>query len=182
MPLYAFFVADWYKYMPYLFKRLYTAIFYLFLHSPETARESRYGLRCSLPWAIAFSNPILSAPFVFFVYILLHFRTAWYNIFATTVALSNRKQAFRHPCKSPAGIFQPGFCNSASGSRYSLRLLFEQYGVYSFYHRYAIIQWLPPPYWYRKGVSCLSPFISFIVAVAAAVAAHYVIKWLDSDG
>lgn len=76
MPLYAFFVADWYKYMPYLFKRLYTAIFYLFLHSPETARESRYGLRCSLPWAIAFSNPILSAPFVFFVYILLHFRTA----------------------------------------------------------------------------------------------------------
>ena len=154
-----------------------------FRHSMSKAllSLSRYGLRCSLPWAIAFSNPILSAPFVFFVYILLHFRTAWYNIFATTVALSNRKQAFRHPCKSPAGIFQPGFCNSASGSRYSLRLLFEQYGVYLFYHRYAIIQKLPPPYWYRKGVSCVSsPIVAFFVAVAAGVVCHLICKWLDS--
>lgn len=162
MPMYAFFVVDWYKYMPYFFKRLKTVIWNkILILAKKTGR--------------------LSTPFIFFVYILLHFRMAWYNIFATTVALLNLKQAFRHPCKSPAGICQPGFCNSAYGSRYSLCLLFEQYGVYSFYHRYAIIQWLPPPYWYRKGVSCLSPFISFIVAVAAAVAAHYVIKWLDSD-
>ena len=93
MPMYAFFVVDWYKYMPYFFKRLKTVIWNkILILAKKTGR--------------------LSTPFIFFVYILLHFRMAWYNIFATTVALLNLKQAFRHPCKSPAGIFQPGFWSS----------------------------------------------------------------------
>ena len=32
-----------------------------------------------------------------------------------------------------------------------------------------------------KGVSSLNPITSFLVAVAAGVACHYIIKWLDSD-
>ena len=44
-----------------------------------------------------------------------------------------------------------------------------------------MINKLPPLDWYRKGVSILELFTSFIVAVAAGVACHYIIKWLDGD-
>ena len=41
---------------------------------------------------------------------------------------------------------------------------------------------LPPLYPVRKGgVSNMEPVLSFIVAVAAGVACHYIIKWLDGD-
>ena len=40
---------------------------------------------------------------------------------------------------------------------------------------------LPPLDWYRKGVNCMEFFVTFLVAVAAGVACHYIIKWLDSD-
>nr|DAV53784.1 MAG TPA: hypothetical protein [Caudoviricetes sp.] len=38
---------------------------------------------------------------------------------------------------------------------------------------------LPPLYRYGKGVSDMENLISFIVAVAAGVVCHYIIKWLD---
>ena len=34
---------------------------------------------------------------------------------------------------------------------------------------------------YRKGVNHVDVLISLIVAVAAGVICHYIIKWLDSD-
>lgn len=40
---------------------------------------------------------------------------------------------------------------------------------------------LPPLDWYGKGVNCMEVFVAFIVAVAAGVACHYIIKWLDGD-
>ncbi len=40
---------------------------------------------------------------------------------------------------------------------------------------------LPPLDWYRKGVNSMEVFITFLVAVAAGVVCHYVIKWLDGD-
>ena len=33
----------------------------------------------------------------------------------------------------------------------------------------------------RKGVFILEMLVSFLVAVAAGVACHYIIKWLDGD-
>ena len=36
-------------------------------------------------------------------------------------------------------------------------------------------------YWYRKEVFTMDLALSFIVAVAAGVVCHYIIKWLDSD-
>ena len=33
----------------------------------------------------------------------------------------------------------------------------------------------------QKGVNCMEIFITFVVAVAAGVACHYIIKWLDGD-
>jgi len=36
-------------------------------------------------------------------------------------------------------------------------------------------------YHYRKGVPSVEYVLSFIVAVAAGVACHYIIKWLDGD-
>ncbi len=47
---------------------------------------------------------------------------------------------------------------------------------------YDIIYTLPPLDWCRKGVCYLMEILaSFLVAVAAGVACHYIIKWLDSD-
>ena len=41
---------------------------------------------------------------------------------------------------------------------------------------------LPPLYPVRKGgVFNMELVLSFIVAVAAGVACHYIIKWLDGD-
>ena len=41
---------------------------------------------------------------------------------------------------------------------------------------------LPPLYWQREGgVSYMEVVLSFLVAVAAGVTCHYVIKWLDSE-
>lgn len=40
---------------------------------------------------------------------------------------------------------------------------------------------LPPPILVRKGVLTMEFIISFIVAVAAGVVCHYIIKWLDGD-
>ena len=40
---------------------------------------------------------------------------------------------------------------------------------------------LPPPDWYGKEVYCMESFVAFLVAVAAGVACHYIIKWLDRD-
>ena len=49
-------------------------------------------------------------------------------------------------------------------------------------HAYVIMSKLPPLYPVRKGgVSNMEPVLSFIVAVAAGVACHYIIKWLDGD-
>ena len=40
---------------------------------------------------------------------------------------------------------------------------------------------LLPSIWQQKGgLSVLDVLISFLVAVAAGVACHYIIKWLDS--
>jgi len=33
----------------------------------------------------------------------------------------------------------------------------------------------------QKGGVCMEVFITFLVAVAAGVACHYIIKWLDGD-
>ena len=44
-----------------------------------------------------------------------------------------------------------------------------------------ILQVLPLPKLARKGVSLMNPLISFLVAVAAGVVCHYIIKWLDGD-
>ena len=33
----------------------------------------------------------------------------------------------------------------------------------------------------QKGVNCMEIFITFVVAVAAGVACHYIIKWLDGN-
>lgn len=44
---------------------------------------------------------------------------------------------------------------------------------------YDIIIMLPPLDWYRKGVYWMEVFVSLIVAVAAGVICHYIIKWLD---
>ena len=33
----------------------------------------------------------------------------------------------------------------------------------------------------RKGVFVLEMLVSFLIAVAAGVACHYIIKWLDGD-
>lgn len=38
---------------------------------------------------------------------------------------------------------------------------------------------LPPLDWYGKGVCWMEVFVSLIVAVAAGVICHYIIKWLD---
>ena len=41
---------------------------------------------------------------------------------------------------------------------------------------------LLPSIWQQKGgLSVLDVLISFLVAVAAGVACHYIIKWLDGD-
>jgi hypothetical protein len=40
---------------------------------------------------------------------------------------------------------------------------------------------LPTKFRQRKEVFILTYFISFLIAVAAGVACHYIIKWLDSD-
>jgi hypothetical protein len=39
---------------------------------------------------------------------------------------------------------------------------------------------LPTKFRHRKEVFILGYFISFLIAVAAGVACHYIIKWLDS--
>ena len=47
---------------------------------------------------------------------------------------------------------------------------------------YAIIPMLPPPNsGDRKEVPSLEIITSFLVAVAAGVVCHYIIKWLDGD-
>ena len=33
----------------------------------------------------------------------------------------------------------------------------------------------------KKGCACMEVFVTFFVAVAAGVACHYIIKWLDGD-
>ena len=38
---------------------------------------------------------------------------------------------------------------------------------------------LPPPDWCRKEVPYMEVFVTFLAAVAAGVACHYIIKWLD---
>ena len=40
---------------------------------------------------------------------------------------------------------------------------------------------LPPPRLVQKGGACMDALISFIIAVMAGVACHYIIKWLDGD-
>ena len=40
---------------------------------------------------------------------------------------------------------------------------------------------LPPRYWQQEGGVHMEIILSFIVAVAAGVACHYIIKWLDGD-
>jgi hypothetical protein len=40
---------------------------------------------------------------------------------------------------------------------------------------------LPTKFRHRKEVFVLYYFISFLIAVAAGVACHYIIKWLDDD-
>ena len=47
---------------------------------------------------------------------------------------------------------------------------------------YDILKELPPLYWYQEGgVFLLEILVSFLVAVTAGAACHYIIKWLDSD-
>ena len=40
---------------------------------------------------------------------------------------------------------------------------------------------LPPRYWQQEGGVLVESVLAFIIAVAAGVACHYIIKWLDSD-
>lgn len=46
---------------------------------------------------------------------------------------------------------------------------------------YNILKELPPLYWYQEGGVSVGILISFLVAVTAGAACHYIIKWLDSD-
>ena len=46
---------------------------------------------------------------------------------------------------------------------------------------YAIISMLPPRYWQQEGGVHVKELISFLITVAAGVACHYIIKWLDGD-
>ena len=46
---------------------------------------------------------------------------------------------------------------------------------------YDILKELPPLYWYQEGVFLLEILVSFLVAVTAGAACHYIIKRLDSD-
>ena len=46
---------------------------------------------------------------------------------------------------------------------------------------YSIIGLLPPQYWQQEGGAHMELLWSFLVAVAAGVVCHYVIKWLDGD-
>ena len=46
---------------------------------------------------------------------------------------------------------------------------------------HGIIILLPPLDWYGKGVYYMEMLVSFVIAVAAGVACHYIIKWLDGD-
>ena len=47
----------------------------------------------------------------------------------------------------------------------------------------AICPWklLPPRYWQQEEGVLMESVLAFIVAVAAGVACHYIIKWLDGD-
>ena len=46
---------------------------------------------------------------------------------------------------------------------------------------YGILTMLLPPYWQQEEVFIMDLALSFIVAVAAGVVCHYIIKWLDGD-
>jgi hypothetical protein len=46
---------------------------------------------------------------------------------------------------------------------------------------YVILFLLPPRYWQQEGGVLMESVLAFIVAVAAGVACHYIIKWLDGD-
>ncbi len=47
--------------------------------------------------------------------------------------------------------------------------------------KYDKISELPPLYWWQEGGACMEFILSFLVAVVAGVACHYIIKWLDGD-
>jgi len=46
---------------------------------------------------------------------------------------------------------------------------------------YDILIMLPPPILVQREVFVMDLALSFIVAVAAGVVCHYIIKWLDNN-
>lgn len=60
-------------------------------------------------------------------------------------------------------------------------LYISQSCMFQFVLSHDILTMLLPQSATERGVPSLNPIISFLVAVAAGVACHYIIKWLDGD-
>ena len=60
-------------------------------------------------------------------------------------------------------------------------LYISQSCMFQFVLSHDILNVLLPQTGNRKGVHTLTNFASFLIAVAAGVACHYIIKWLDDD-
>lgn len=52
---------------------------------------------------------------------------------------------------------------------------------FPFFTKHDMIFMLPLRYWQQRGGVCMDSFLALVVAVAAGVACHYIIKWLDGD-